>query len=130
MWLAGVFLALAITAGPMFAPAYASFVGTQDQILIWREAPGPKVTIDNGFSALRCRSHEDGRQKKLLELASTRLGGGGVEHVSARFWNEASGTADVTFEFWHGGDSAQRKLYLGHGVVDLETCEVDLVSLS
>lgn len=134
VWMSGVALVLALTLGPMFAPVYAGahagVAGDQRMIEIWREERGPKVTLDHAVSAVRCRSEADGRQEDLLALASAELGGTPVEHVAARFWNEASGTAEVTFEFWHGSGEANRRLYLGRGLVDLDSCAVTLLSLA
>ena len=130
VWMTGVFLALAITAGPLFAPAFASYQESDGQLLIWSEAGQRSIESDAAFSAVRCRSAADGRQVELLALASARLGSEPVEHVAARFWNEQTGTAEVTFEFWHGSDAANRKLYEGRGLVDLESCTVTLVSLT
>lgn len=130
MWMAGVFLALAITAGPLFAPAFASYQESDGELLIWREVGQRSTQSDDALSMVRCRSAVDGRQEELLALASARLGGEPVEHVATRFWNEDTGTAEVTFEFWHGGDAANRKLYEGRGLVELESCAVTLVSLT
>lgn len=130
IWLGAAFYVLAITAGPLFGPAYAGVSEGQREILIWRESDAPTVTLEHGYAALRCRSETDGRQTDLLELAGTRLGGAPISHVATRFWNEQSGTAEVTFEFWHGQDSGHRRLYLGHGTVDMDSCDVELLSLS
>lgn len=57
---------LAISPGPLFAPATASGRDADEPIRILLERDEPASDVS---SALPCRSHKDGRQPTLLELA-------------------------------------------------------------
>ncbi|MAY19380.1 MAG: hypothetical protein CL955_02020 [Erythrobacteraceae bacterium] len=135
IWLAAISFAAALSLGPLFAPASALGSQGDQEIRVTLDEPMPQVAAetDERANAVRCRSAVDGRQEELLALAAARLGGSTqdepFEYVSTRFWNEASGTAEVTVEFWYGPHSAARKLYLGRGTVDMDSCAVKLTSL-
>lgn len=125
-WLTvGTFVA-AISLGPLFGPAFASGQNKDEPIRIMLDR---KASAGRDADALKCRSHKDGRQNDLLALAQSRLGGT-VEHVATRFWSGESDLAEVTFEVWHGEAMDNRRLYIGRGTVDLESCAVELIELT
>lgn len=126
-WLTAGSAVLAISAGPLFAPAFASGAEKDEVIRVKLERSAP---AHDGFDAVKCRSHTDGRNDQLLEIASDQLGGAPVEHVATRFWAEGTGEAEVTFEVWYGGKPDERKLFIGRGTVDMVSCEAALTSIS
>jgi hypothetical protein len=130
LWVAAVYFVTALSIGPLFAPASASDGEASQKIRITFEDDASGTRPHEGYDALKCRSEIDGRQEELLDLAQARLGGAPVEYVAARFWNERSGVAEVTFEFWHGTDSTNRKLYFGRGTVDMDSCAAELTELA
>ncbi len=129
VWISGAAFVTAITAGPLFAPATASGPDRNQLIRVSIERNTVSPETADPMGALKCRSHDDGRQERLLELAQAQLGGGAIDHVATRFWTADTGKTEVTFEIWHGASNEQRKLYVGRGTVDMDSCRVDLISL-
>jgi hypothetical protein len=130
VWLAAGLFALALIMGPLFAPASASDDARSDGPIIIPDINANIVRADHGYDALQCRSSEDGRQEELFALASARLGKSDLVHAGTRFWDEQSGMARVTVEFWDDTETEDRRLRTAIGEVAMESCEAKLISIT